>query len=30
MFAVGFRKYVEATKPVTEVSPLRQLIRGKS
>jgi hypothetical protein len=30
MFAVGFRKYVEATKPVAEVSPLRQLIRGKS
>ena len=30
MFAVGFRKYVETTKPVTDVSPLRQLISGKS
>jgi len=30
MFAVGFRKYVEATKPVSGVSPLSQLIRGKS
>jgi hypothetical protein len=30
MFAAGFRKYVEATQPVTEVSPLSQLIRGKS
>ena len=30
MFAAGFRKYVEATQPVTGVSPLSQLIRGKS
>lgn len=30
MFAAGFRKYIEATKPVTTVSPLSQLIRGKS
>ena len=30
MFAVGFRKYVEATKPVSGVSPLSQLIHGKS
>ena len=30
MFAAGFRAYVEATKPVTGVSPLSQLIRGKS
>lgn len=29
MFAAGFRKYIEATKPVTSVSPLSQLIRGK-
>lgn len=30
MFAAGFRKYVEATQPVSGVSPLSQLIRGKS
>ena len=30
MFAVGFRNYVEATKPISGVSPLSQLIRGKS
>ena len=30
MFALGFRNYVEATKPVTGVSPLSQFIRGKS
>jgi hypothetical protein len=29
MFAAGCRKYVEATKPVSGVSPLSQLIRGK-
>jgi hypothetical protein len=29
MFAPGFRRYVEATKPVSGVSPLRQLIQGK-
>jgi hypothetical protein len=29
MFAAGFRKYIEATKPVTSVSPLSQLIRGR-
>lgn len=29
MFAAGFRKYVEATKPVTDVSPLSQLIQGE-
>ena len=29
MFAVGFRNYVEATKPISGVSPLIQLIRGK-
>ena len=30
MFAAGFRKYIEATQPVSGVSPLSQLIRGKS
>lgn len=30
MFAAGFRKYIEATQPVSEVSPLSQLIRGRS
>jgi hypothetical protein len=30
MFAAGFRKYIEATKPVSGVSPLSQLIQGKS
>jgi hypothetical protein len=30
MFAVGFRKYVEATKPISGVRPLSELIRGKS
>jgi hypothetical protein len=30
MFAHGFRNYIEATKPVSGVSPLSQLIRGKS
>jgi hypothetical protein len=30
MFAAGFRKYLEATQPVSGVSPLSQLIRGKS
>lgn len=30
MFAAGFRDYLEGTKPVTEVSPLSELIRGKS
>jgi hypothetical protein len=30
MFAPGFRTYVEATEPITGVSPLSQLIRGKS
>jgi hypothetical protein len=30
MFAAGFRQYIEATKPVSGVSPLSQLIRGKS
>ena len=30
MFAPGFRKYVEATEPVSGVSPLSQLIHGKS
>ena len=30
MFAAGFRDYVEATKPVSGVTPLSQLIRGKS
>jgi hypothetical protein len=30
MFAVGFRNYVEATKPISGVMPLTQLIRGKS
>lgn len=29
MFAAGFRKYIEATKPVTSVSPLSELIRGR-
>jgi hypothetical protein len=29
MFALGFRNYVEASEPVSEVSPLQQLIRGK-
>jgi len=29
MFAPGFRSYVEATKPVGGVSPLRQFIQGK-
>jgi hypothetical protein len=29
MFAAGFRKYIEATKPVTSVTPLSQLIRGR-
>ena len=29
MFAVGFRNYVESTQPVTGVTPLSQLIRGK-
>src|SRR6478672_9985853 len=29
MFAAGFRNYVEGTKPVSGVSPLSQLIRGK-
>ena len=29
MFAHGFRNYIEATKPVSGVSPLSQLIRGK-
>jgi hypothetical protein len=29
MFAAGFRDYVEATKPISGVSPLSQLIRGK-
>ena len=29
MFAAGFRKYVEGTKPVSGVSPLRHLIQGK-
>ena len=30
MFAIGFRKYVESTKPVTDVRPLSELIRGES
>ena len=30
MFAAGFRKYIEATQPVSGVTPLSQLIRGKS
>lgn len=30
MFAPGFRNYVEATKPISGVSPLSELIRGKS
>ena len=30
MFAPGFRDYVEATEPISGVSPLSQLIRGKS
>lgn len=30
MFAPGFRDYVEQTKPITGISPLSQLIRGKS
>jgi len=30
MFGHGFRNYIEATKPVSGVSPLSQLIRGKS
>ena len=30
MFAVGFRNYVEATQPISGVTPLSQLIRGKS
>ena len=30
LFSVGFRNYLEATKPISEVSPLRQLIEGKS
>ncbi len=29
MFAAGFRSYVEATKPVSDLSPLSELIRGK-
>jgi hypothetical protein len=29
IFAAGFRKYLEATKPVTGLSPLSQLIRGR-
>jgi hypothetical protein len=29
MFARGFRNYLEATEPVSGVSPLQQLIRGK-
>jgi hypothetical protein len=29
MFAAGFRSYLEATKPISGVSPLSQLIRGK-
>ena len=29
MFALGFRDYLEATEPVSGVSPLQQLIRGK-
>jgi hypothetical protein len=29
MFASGFRKYVEATQPVSGVSSLRRLIQGK-
>lgn len=30
MFAAGFRSYVEATKPVSGVSSLSELIRGKT
>src|ERR1700692_4954131 len=30
MFAAGCRKYLEATQPVSGVSPLSQLTRGKS
>ena len=30
MFAAGFRNYVEATKPISGVRPLSELIRGKS
>jgi hypothetical protein len=29
IFAAGFRSYLEATKPISGVSPLSQLIRGK-
>lgn len=30
MFAAGFRNYLESTEPISGVSPLSQLIRGKS
>ena len=30
MFAVGFRNYVESTKPISGVRPLSELIHGKT
>lgn len=30
MFAAGFRSYLKATKPISDLSPLSELIRGKS
>ena len=30
LFSAGFRRYLEATKPISELSSLSQLIRGKS
>jgi hypothetical protein len=30
LFSAGFRRYLEATKPISEVSSLSQLIHGKS
>jgi len=29
MFTAGFRQYVESTQPISDLSPLSQLIAGK-